>query len=778
MKSRRAALDLFRSPLIIVRCGNSLFVIRCATLFVTRFATWAALSLVLLITSPADGKTQSSYQKGRDQEGRQNYEAAYDDYLLAYEKEPTNTQYRAAVTRTRFLAAASKVHRAQLLRESGKLEEALKLFAEAAAIDPSSPIAVQEVESTRSLMQYGKTQGARQPSHAEAPNPDIMDAQGPVKLAPVSPRPVTLKLSEDAKVVYETVGKLAGLNVLFDPDYTSRKMSIELNGVTLQEALDIVAAESRTFWHPMTPNTIFVAADNPAKRKDLEQSVVKTFYLSNTSTPTELQDIVNTLRTVLDVSRIQQLPSQEAIVIRGTPDQVLLAEKMVDDFDSVPPEVVVDVAIMQVSRDKLHNLGITPPTSASLQLQPNTTTSTTSSTTSTTTTSTTNTINLNTLADLNATDFTATISAASANALMSDSNTKIIQNPQLRSLNGQKASLKIGDRVPTATGSYTSGISGVSVSSLVGTQFQYLDVGVNLDITPRIHADGDITLKIVLDVSSVTSYVTIGSISEPVIGQRKVEHEIRLKDGETNLLGGMLEQEDTKSISGIPGLAQIPILKYLFAEKSTEVKDNEVVFVLVPHIVRQRERGELSRRTLDVGNANSIHLRHVSRVTTGSDVGSADLGEGSSATPSSRPMSETPPTLVFDSPVKPVAKGTTFAVNVLLAGAQDASSVSLQLAYDKAGLEIVNVSNGTFLSQGKEVVALVRRDDLSAGVTEISASRPAGSGGVSGNGLVTTVTFQANKSGSFPLKIMNGAVIQPDRRFASVPDSEVSVSVQ
>jgi general secretion pathway protein D len=199
---------------------------------------------------------------------------------------------------------------------------------------------------------------------------------------------------------------------------------------------------------------------------------------------------VNTLRSVLDVSRVQQLASQEAIVIRGTPDQVLLAEKIVSDFDQAPPEVVVDFALMEVSRDKVHTLGINPPTSASVQLQAdinsssgningnNTNGSNSSGSSSSSSSSSGNGLNLNSLANLNATDFAATISSATATALFTDSSPKIIQNPQIRSLNGQKASLKIGQRVPTATGSFQSGISGFAVSGLVNTQFQYIDVGV------------------------------------------------------------------------------------------------------------------------------------------------------------------------------------------------------------------------------------------------------------------------------------------------------------
>ena len=357
---------------------------------------------------------------------------------------------------------------------------------------------------------------------------------------------------------------------------------------------------------------------------------------------------------------------------------------------------------------------------------------------------------------------------------MSDSHTKILQSPQLRSLNGQKASLKIGERVPIATGSTQSGISGVSLTGLASTQFQYLDVGVNLDVTPYIHPDRDITLKIVLEVSSVTSYVSIGGISEPVIGQRKVEHEIRLKDGEVNLLGGMLDHEDTMSLSGIPRLAQIPILKYLFSQKSTEVKDEETVFALVPHIVRRKQLIEFNRRTLDVGTANSIRLRHAPTETAEVD----SQASSDKTTLAVKSLGEASAVLELNPTTISAAKGGTFVLDVVLTGARNVHSVPLQVSYDKAGLEVINVSNGDFLSQGEQIVALVRRDDPAGGITQIRASRPTGSDGASGHGVVTTLTFQAKTAGRFAVKITNGAIIQPDQTMIVLADSEIPVTVQ
>src|SRR5437762_849355 len=511
--------------------------------------------LLSLVALPAlTESAKSLFNKGKIAETRQNYEQAYDFYKQAYDQKPSDLLYRSAFERLRFLAGASHVHRGQLLREAGRLEEALAEFQKAADIDPSSAIAKQEIQVTNRMMQEAKGQpaptGSAQPSILQK---RLQEATGPVELGAIPNVPINLKITEDSKVIYETIGKLAGINVLFDPEYTSRRIKVELNSVSLEEALQIAALQSKTFWRPVTANTIFVAADNPAKRKELEQSVIKTFYLSNLSQPTELQDVVNALRQILEIQRIQPLPSEGAIVVRGTPDQVALAQKLVGDLDRSKPEVVVDVVVLEISKEKKRMVGVNPPTSATEQQQPSATTSTTNNnnnnnnnndngtgTNGTNGTSSSGSINLNALANLNATDFQVSISQANVTALLTDSSTKLIQNPQIRSVDGQKASLKIGNRIPVATGSFQPGIGGVGINPLVNTQFQYLDVGVNIDVTPRIHSNGDVTLKIAMDISSETNTVNIGGIDQPVIGQRKIENEVRLKEGEANMMGGMM----------------------------------------------------------------------------------------------------------------------------------------------------------------------------------------------------------------------------------------------
>jgi general secretion pathway protein D len=761
-----------------------------------RPALWLLLVAVVTLPAIAD-KAKDLFAKGQDAEARQQYEIAYGFFKQAYDLKPRDLRYRSAFERLRFEAAATIVHNGQKLREDGKLDDAVAEFQKALTIDPSLFIAKQELNRTLKIINDQRNpppQAAGPPAGLER---KVHDASGPVELAPISNIPITVKmLATKSDMVYRTVGQLAGVNVLFDPDYTARVINVDLNGVTLEDALEITAMESKTFWRPVTQNTIFVAQDNPAKRKELEQSVLKTFYLTNLSQPTELQDVVNAIRAVLDVQRVQQLLSQNALVVRGTPDQIALAEKLVEDLDKARPEVIIDIAIMQVSKDKSRTLGLNPPTSATVTLQNNlnTTTPTTTGTTTTGTTTTTpnsNTgLSLNTLGNLNATDFQVTIPSANLSAVMSNSDTKLLQNPQIRALDGQKASLKIGDKVPVATGSFQPGIGGVGINPLVNTQFQYLDVGVNIDITPHVHSNGEVTLKITMDVSSVTNHTNIGGIDQPIIGQRKIEHEIRLKDGEANLLGGIMEDSQTKQLAGIPGLAQIPILKYLFGQTTQDHSENEIVFAIVPHIIRGADVSELNQRAIDIGTATPSELRHTGRPQPagGSTPGqpSQPVNPSIQPLPNQAPAGQPPapnsaggtPSFLFDPPTVQAAKGNTFVVNLLISGAQNVHSVPVQLNYDPKMLQLVNVSNGGFLSQDGQAVALVHREDETVGQSQITATRPPGAGGVSGQGAVVTLTFQAKADGQTPLTITRGGARDPGLQAITVNGAQAAVTVQ
>jgi general secretion pathway protein D len=769
------------------------------------------IALIVAIPAIAD-KAKTFFEKGRDAEARQNYELAYENYKQAFDLKPTEMRFRVAFERTKFLASASHVHKGQLLRDAGKLEDAMKEFQAALTIDASSFIAQQEIRRTEQMIREAQ-QAPPPPQTKSQTTIDRMlaDAAGPVELAPISTQPITMQMTADAKMVYETIGKLAGINVLFDPDYQtqSRSIHISLNGVTLNQALEIVSLESKTFWRPVTPNTIFVAADTQAKRKELEQSVIRTFYLSNLSTPTEIQDVTNSLRQILEITRVQQLPSQGAIIVRGTPDQIALAQKVIDDIDKARPEVVVEVAVMQVSKDKLRQIGIQYPFSQTanptITIIPKggSPTSTTTGTTgsggnATVSQSTTNALTLNDLANADARNFAVSIPPMSLSLLLNDSTSKTLENPQIRALDGQKATLKIGSRVPVATGSFQPGIGGVGINPLVNTQFQYIDVGVNVDMTPTVHADREVTLKLMFEISSVISTSNIGGIQQPVIGSKHIEQTIRLKDGEVNLLGGLMEASDVRSVAGLPGLAQIPILKYLFGNNSKEITDNEIVFVLVPHVVRQHDVGRQNERAIDVGTANAIELRRDN--TPPAQQQPVTTPAAPAQTPAQppaqqQPQQATPPpqaaapapnmgpqgvgaVLSFDPPTLAQSPGTTFAVNVSVTGAQNVYSIPAQVNYDPKTLELVNVSSGPFLSKDGQAVALVNRNDPMTGTLNVTATRPPGAGGVSGDGQVFTLTFMAKAAGQSNLTINRAQMRDPANQAMPASGAQAVVTVK
>ena len=801
------------------------------------------LAVAIIISSCALARAESPkslLSKGIKAESRQDYEAAYEYYKEAYEKKPDDLKYRVAFERSRFLAAAAKVKRGQKLREQGKLQDALLAFAQAVEVDPSNDLAQQELRRTEEII---RRQGAPEakPQSAAPPEEDplrdrLEKAGGPVQLGDISNSVLQAirANNQDSKTIYETIGKIAGINVLFDPDYTSRKLSVDLHDVSLQQALDIVALESRTFWRPVTPNTIFVAADNTGKRRELEQSVIKTFYLGNVAAATDIQDVVNTIRTILEVQRVQQVPSQNAIVVRGTPDQLALTQKIIDDVDKSKPEVVVDVVVAQVRRDKVRQMGILPPQNASVALQgTNTTTTPTTTGTGTTTTTTTNSgsgLNFNDLQHLNSTNYAVTISPLTAELLFNDSNTKILENPQIRAADGIKASLNVGDRIPIATGSFGTPLGiGTGVGALgVNTQFQYIDVGVTIEITPHVHPDGEISLKATLTISNQTGTSTIGGISQPIISQRKIDHEIRLKDGEANLLGGILEDQVTLNTAGVPFLSKIPLLKYLFSQEDKERHTNEVVFLLVPHIVRGQMLSRMNTRALDVGTGTGIDLRVEEKPGSKTETGKPQSANPISTAPSANaqpqpvaplsqflpPQQQAPPTqpaqpqqpqsivmnpspaqpeesstnkpspgtpgglsLKLDPGVMAPAVGSSFNVNVLLNGGQDISAVSLQITYDPKVLQFVQVTNGGYLGRDGQPVPVVNRNDPASGTLTISAQRPSGTTGISGDGSVFNLMFTAKARGASGIAIVGSGARNSQNQMLQATGSQANVNV-
>jgi general secretion pathway protein D len=551
----------------------------------------------------AGDSARELYKQGQAAESRGNYDEAFSAYQKASANRPHDLSYKTSVERIRALVSMRHVHRGDQLLQQGNITGAVAEFLRAAVINPSNAAAQQAIANLQ-IQQAPLVEGTDIPSLTDDQKKRARMA-GPIELQPVSNDSITLHMVEDVKVVYQAIGKAAGLNVLFDADYNPKRIPIDLTSVTLSEALRIVGVISGTFWKPVTPNTIFVAQNTHTKHTDLDPLSIQTFYLSNASQQNDANEVVVALRNLLDPSiKVYLVPSQNAIVMRATPDQLLLAGQVIDDLDKAKPEILIDIEILQVDRDKLRKIGLSLP--GSVSLQPQTTSMATDAK-----------LNLNDLAHLTAKNFAVTVGAATVDMLLSDSDTQVLQNPRVRATDGQKATLKIGSRIPIATGSFSAGAAAATASPLVQTQFTYIDIGVNIDLQPTVQANDAVSIKLKAEVSSQSGTVTISGVSEPIISQQSIEQFISLKAGETSVLGGLLEEDDNHTVAGTPGLGELPVLKYFFSSRQHEMKHQEIVFLITPRLVRLRQINTQNTRQIDTGTGASIELREMQPSATG-----------------------------------------------------------------------------------------------------------------------------------------------------------------
>ncbi len=770
-----------------------------------RTLPWISFGVLML---GAGGLKQAQAQsagtwdkRGAAAEVRQDYDAAYEDYKKALDKKPKDLRYRAHFDRMRFLAAVQHVDRGRVLRQNGDWNGAMQQFLRAREIDPSNQTAEQEIMITQrdqpapTLSGPEAAAAMQELSEQNKVQQEIASIAGPIELKPVSNDPITLHMVEDVKNIYQAIGKLAGLNVIFDPDYTSKRIPIDLTNVTLAEALRIVGTVSGTFYKPVTQNTIFVAQNSRTKRADLDDLAVQTFYLQNSSQPNDGNEILTGLRLLLDPSvKLYLVPSQNAIVMRATTDQLLLAQKLINDFDRARPEVVVDVAVLEVNRDRLRDLGITLPTSIGLapQLPTTSTTSSSSSTTTTGSTQTSSSLNLSNLVHLNSNDFAVNLSGGTLNALLTDTDTRVLQNPRIRATDGQRATLKIGQKIPIATGSYNAGVSTGVASIGVQTQFTYLDVGVNIDITPTVHQDREVSLKTKVEVSQQNGSVTISNVTEPIIAQRVLDQVIQLKEGEPSILAGIVTKQDLKNVSGTPYLGELPFFKFFFSSQSKEVQTDEIVFLLIPHVVRESVLTRANLAAIDTGTSQSVELRReddpakiaaanrpilnppidASSPSNAADAASAAIQQmaqptqvppgagnpagvqgaafaGAAKLPTALPPPDqpnsgfAPPVSVTLTPANSSQTvGSTFQVAVTVQNGQDIFAVPMQIQFNPNVLQLQNVDPGPYLSKDGRPGTVVHRDDGNGMVT-IGATRMPKAPGVSGTGSVCTLTFKA-----------------------------------
>lgn len=524
----------------------------------------------------------------------------------------------------KFSCFVNHLEKGRAFRSQGKVIEASDEFKHALSLEPASQEAAQELIVTDRLASGRGAAGAPKtgPQTNDVTTSAENDWSQKHTLRPLKKVVDQLKLNNaTSRNIYTSVADLCGINVVFDPAGIdppggTRTFNLELHRVSYEEALEYIQALTHTFWKVLGENVIFVAQDTEPKRQEYQDEAVRIFFLKNSPTAADLTDIVSAVRAATRATTgLNPVPSQNAILLRGSLATLAIAEKVIDDLDQPRGEVVIEVLLVEASRSKIANIGSALSNggiNVPITFAPGGTQQTGSGTSGSTGSPAT-TVALSQLPRLSTRDFQIALPGALLQALLTDSTTRLLDRPQLCTTDGGKSSFKVGSRVPYVSGSITS--AAVTTVPYATTQFQQIDVGVNVDVQVHIDGASEVSLHVKVELSNVASTENIGGIQEPIIGQKLNEADITLEDGEVTLMGALSSDTETKSIAGIPGLVNVPLLGLLGGSLTKDHEQDEILIALKPHIVREPGRFQRPARELSGGSARSSDIRQNSSPT-------------------------------------------------------------------------------------------------------------------------------------------------------------------
>ncbi|HLJ74471.1 MAG TPA: secretin N-terminal domain-containing protein, partial [Thermoanaerobaculia bacterium] len=479
-------------------------------------------------------------------------------------------------------------------------------------LDPTNQFAAVELAKAVTAIQDAQRAASQHMSIDElkkqAEKDNITKAQPP-QLNPTSNQPISLSFPHDTPVkdIYRALGNAFGINILFDQALKDDRISIELKDVTAQDALERVMQAANDFYKVLDPHTIIVVPDNPQARRDYEDLVIRTFYLSNG----DAEQVTNVVRTMIEARNVFPLKALNAITIRDTADKVRIAEKIIEANDKAKAEVVVDVELLQIDLDKARDIGFVVngwSSSSPGSLQPMTPATGTATGASPLTSGT-----LAQLRALNSSLISFSIPNASYAALKSIGDTKLLANPELRISEGEKATLHIGNRIPVPVSTFTSVSTTTAGTFAPVTSYQYQDVGIKVSIEPRVHHNREVTLKLTVEVSNQgPSVIVQGQAPQPTFATRTIESTIRLKDGETNFLAGLIQQNDEESDNKTPILGDIPVIGRLFTLNHKHITRTDLILTMTPHIIRIPDITEDDLAPMWVGTQSNLSFRGLS----------------------------------------------------------------------------------------------------------------------------------------------------------------------
>jgi general secretion pathway protein D len=549
--------------------------------------------------------SSSAFRAGERAERREEYDRAVLEYAKAVQASPDNVTYKRSLERARLRASSEHTLAARRLASRGLYKEALDELRLALDLNPQSETLnaeMRDLDQRRRAAVPGDTMQQMKDRVREGALPGLV-------LGPGAGEPLGLSFrNASLREAYQALGRIAGVNFIFDPQFQDQTISIDLRDVPFAQALTALGSVGRTFYRVADSHIVNVIPDTPAKRRDYEQQVVKTFFLSNA----DLKETIDLLRIVLGARRVAPLAGANALTINDAPDKVAAAERIIEVVDKQRAEVVVEVEILEVNRTRLKDYGIEITSGvagidgiAGAIFPKSTVTETTIDNNG-------NTVTRErplTLGDNPYKKSQLLITALPGviyRLLKTDTSTRLLANPQLRTSDGQTAQARFGDQVPVPVTTFSPIATG-GVSQQPITSFDYKNVGVNIDITPRVHHDGDVTLALKLEVSSV------GPLFQnlPTFNNRTVTSVIRLRDGETNILAGLISDSERQSLTGIPGLGSIPVIGRIFSRNRTDATETDIVMTLTPHIVRRTVYTEEDLRSFSLGGEGTPLLFEV-----------------------------------------------------------------------------------------------------------------------------------------------------------------------
>lgn len=550
------------------------------------FSRWApkrAAAALALVAALAGCVTSAALRDARRAEERQDYDFAVIEYTRALQRDPDNLEARTGLQRARLRAAQVHITRARRLSASGRLEDAAAEYKLAVELNPDNRPILDEMAMVQNQLRAQIPINTEGRTQLEALVDRMRDQPLPGLGVPAEALPDLNFRNAASDVVIRALAQMTNVSVFFDPAFRPQAINFEARGQTLAQALQSITASTQTFYRVTAPRTITIIPDTPAKRREYEEDIVRTFYLSNV----DIKETMDLLRIVIDARRIGGMQGTNAITITDTPERVEAAGRLISIIDKARPEVLIDVELLEVSRSRLAEYGLqfaspgTPPTGIDGFADVNRSG-----------------LTVNDLKNLTGSQILlSNVPALYYRLLKEDSKGRVLANPQLRAQVGSNALAQFGERVPVPVTTFSPIATG-GVNQQPITSYNYENIGVNIDITPRTHMNNDVTLALAISVTSISG---VGFGGLPTFGNRTVKTTIRLRDGETNMLAGLIRDDERKTHRGIPGLSDIPAVGRLFGQSRGEREQTDVILMLTPRIVRVLELAEHDLRAFQMG---------------------------------------------------------------------------------------------------------------------------------------------------------------------------------